>query len=190
MKRPFTRLLVILVLASAPPAHASDDFPETAVCTEMERAGEDLLEGDPHGFYFVEALNGTFPIPRFFRVARADYSAHGDIVMKAWTMPALELQEHDLDQRSNACHWHMTIHAGPRENVRKFLGGEPGERDDLIRNFAPGNVEVYVLGSTEDEARARTVIALNEAGYIAFTTMDEAPALWMLQLYEELSAEP
>ncbi|MCC5812895.1 MAG: hypothetical protein JJU06_21235 [Ectothiorhodospiraceae bacterium] len=189
MKPFLLSTFVISLFAIFPVLHASGGLPQTNVCPEMERVGEDMLRGDPHSFYFVDALQGTFPIPRFFVVSGVEGS--GDIRLTGWALPYEEheeLESMDIHAHSNVCDWTMTISYGPVENVSSIIEGTSGGHE-LIAEYSTPRLRVIHV-RLQDVESVSTVIAHDERRHISFTQRDANKALWLLRLYEELSVEP
>ncbi|MCC5810548.1 MAG: hypothetical protein JJU06_09265 [Ectothiorhodospiraceae bacterium] len=173
------------ILVPFPVVLASEGLPQVAVCSEMEQAGRDMLAGDPHGFYFVNALDGTFPIPRFFIVSGVESS--GDIRLTGWALPYDEheqLESADIHTHSNVCDWSMTISYGPVENVSSLIEGNAGEYD-VVAEYSTAKLRVMVVRLQGAES-VSTVVAYDDNHHISFAQRDADKALWLLHLYNKL----
>lgn len=176
-------ITAMVVLSFIGPA-SSEYFPKPVVCQEMAARGVSLLEGDPSGFFFVDALDGEFPIPTFFEVIGADATSGNRIRLEAnpYLSPRTGLPA--IRNKSNHCDWVMIVAFGPKKTLFERSMKEELIVSSAINNYSLGNLSVYVVPH-DGLGEMHSIVAWNDERYISLTSESPDNALWLLHLFSE-----
>lgn len=179
------RVLMLLWLSVAAISSHASELPSTAVCPQMEEAGDRLVSGQPGDFYFVDVGSTEFPVPSFFLVTPQFLGGKSAIELSAHPSVATSRSE-SIRKSVNPCDWSLTARIGPLEGMFELAGGRDAFEKMVEDTYQAGRFKVSLLKAAGLDTRM--VVARDDAGYIVFFSDKPERAYWLIRLAVELSS--
>lgn len=185
-RSPLALALSSLLLLSPQPS-AGAPPPKGTVCAYMEQLGQQLRTGDSAKFFFVDGLDGNFPVPAFMKAVRPHSSSIDirlEMLYRHDSLPKRALP-HTTAMRValNRCGWQMSLAFGRREHFAAYTGGVGKTAASATHAYSLGGMRLWQSRSRLGSTVLYTVFALTDQSFAQISTTSVDRAYWLIRLF-------